>query len=64
MAEEEEKMLQLKVGGKFSVRFSFEDLDLKCPVCRENIVDAPIFVCDNDHPLCLQCHRLRYSTNG
>ena len=64
MAEEEEKMLQLTVGGKFSVRFSFEDLDLKCPVCRENIVDAPIFCCDNDHPLCLQCHRKLCNNNA
>ena len=63
MAEEDKNVLQLKVG-KFSVRFSFEDLDLKCPGCRKDIVDAPIYCCYNEHNLCLQCYNTLYNNNA
>ena len=31
--------------------------DLECPVCLNNILDPPIYVCVNQHGLCSTCHK-------
>jgi len=30
--------------------------DLECPVCLNNFIDPPIYVCENQHGLCMACH--------
>jgi len=29
---------------------------LECPVCLKTITDAPVYECENRHPLCEECH--------
>ena len=31
--------------------------DLECPVCLNNFLDPPIYVCVNMHELCFTCHK-------